>query len=373
VRLSKGLSVFLSYSHEDKDVARALANALRSRGCRVWVDEGEMRGGDHLLERISGAIDEMDFLVALASESSIVSGWWRRELELAQTGELQRAQVKVVPVLIKGLPRSSLPGWLGGVYTLTLQGRQVDSLADKIVADLSSHLLERRKRRAGRGRAAPTGSIPNPPASYPNRYRFLLRQLGSAPWVSVGVAAWVALIVGVAVITFAPDGGAAHSSVPSAGSHASQTASPSGLGQGIGRPSGGINFGLGAALDQIVAAFLSAVWGIAIGFVGSGLERAINERRLDLAVATGIGRWAQLGAWLIAGSATSYAAFLFAGLGAAILLLATASAMLVALRAAVASKDAGRVMAAAVAPAVGTTFGAFATVAWLAIFGNPVP
>jgi hypothetical protein len=33
--------VFLSYAHEDKHLARALAERLELRGCQVWIDEGE--------------------------------------------------------------------------------------------------------------------------------------------------------------------------------------------------------------------------------------------------------------------------------------------------------------------------------------------
>jgi hypothetical protein len=39
-----GPSIFISYAHEDADLARELAQALRRRKCRVWIDEGEMRG-----------------------------------------------------------------------------------------------------------------------------------------------------------------------------------------------------------------------------------------------------------------------------------------------------------------------------------------
>ena len=56
-------AVFISYAHEDKDVAQALADALRARGCRVWIDVENMRIGDDLADRIGKAIDSVDFLL----------------------------------------------------------------------------------------------------------------------------------------------------------------------------------------------------------------------------------------------------------------------------------------------------------------------
>ena len=39
-------AVFLSYSREDSDVARRLADALRAFGMEVWFYQNELRGGD---------------------------------------------------------------------------------------------------------------------------------------------------------------------------------------------------------------------------------------------------------------------------------------------------------------------------------------
>src|SRR5712691_6525367 len=54
-------SVFISYSHADKDLARALAAVLQDRGVRIWIDEGELKVGDSIIERIATAIAEIDF------------------------------------------------------------------------------------------------------------------------------------------------------------------------------------------------------------------------------------------------------------------------------------------------------------------------
>lgn len=94
-------SVFISYSHEDKPVARILATGLEHRGCRVWIDEGELKAGDSVIERISEAVGATEFLVALISERSVGSRWCQREIALALTGELDGDDIpKVLPVRI---------------------------------------------------------------------------------------------------------------------------------------------------------------------------------------------------------------------------------------------------------------------------------
>jgi hypothetical protein len=77
-------SVFLSYSWADKPLARGLAEGLDASGCRVWIDEGELRVGDNLVQSISEALDRVDFVVALVSAASVGSDWCRqRTLKLA--------------------------------------------------------------------------------------------------------------------------------------------------------------------------------------------------------------------------------------------------------------------------------------------------
>lgn len=91
--------VFICHSHADHAFARRLARELDQYGVTVWFDEAEIRAGDSLLEKISHAIDEMDFLVAILSPRAVKSAWVRKELALAMSDELARHRVKVLPVL----------------------------------------------------------------------------------------------------------------------------------------------------------------------------------------------------------------------------------------------------------------------------------
>lgn len=137
-------SAFISYAHEDKDLVHALADALRARGCRIWIDEEGMRVGDVLIERIAEAIDSVEFLLAIVSEASVKSSWCRRELSIAIDGALKTAHVKVLPVRVGSV---DLPPTLVGTFSPRVDPSDVEAMADRLIADMESH----RKDRSGAG------------------------------------------------------------------------------------------------------------------------------------------------------------------------------------------------------------------------------
>jgi sRNA-binding protein len=151
-------SVFISYSHADRELARALAAALRERGLRVWIDEGELKVGDSLIERIATAIAEIDFFLALVSEASRDSNWCRKELALAVTGELGREGVKVLPVRVDG---AAMPDSLLDVYYLAVNADNVSEVAEQVAAAMPKHQEEQREHSAKRREdARPTARRP---------------------------------------------------------------------------------------------------------------------------------------------------------------------------------------------------------------------
>jgi sRNA-binding protein len=155
-------SIFISYSHADKELARALAGALRRRGLKVWIDEGELKVGDSLIERIATAIAEIDFFLALVSESSRSSNWCRKELALAVTGELGREGVKVLPVRVDG---AEMPAALGDVFYLELTESNVEKVADQVAAAIPRHQEEQRQRVAVRQQKTAASSRSRPATS----------------------------------------------------------------------------------------------------------------------------------------------------------------------------------------------------------------
>lgn len=94
-------SIFLSHSHQDKNFARRLAFDLRKAGANVWIDEAELKIGDSLIEKISEGLENMEFVGAILSNSSVSSKWVKQELKVALTEELKLGKIKVLPILVE--------------------------------------------------------------------------------------------------------------------------------------------------------------------------------------------------------------------------------------------------------------------------------
>ena len=95
------MSLFISYSHEDRDFVDRLAIELVKARASVWLDRWELRIGDSLLDRIQDAIERAEALLVVLTRASVDSEWCRRELNAGTVRELEEAQVLVFPILVE--------------------------------------------------------------------------------------------------------------------------------------------------------------------------------------------------------------------------------------------------------------------------------
>lgn len=130
-------SVSISYSHADKAVAQVLAEGLATAGAKVWIDEGELRVGDSIIDRIARAIAEVEFVVAIVSVNSIGSPWCEKELSLATTGGLNREGVKVLPLRLGSI---RMPASLADTYYLSVDPDDPAAVVDILLHHARSHL-----------------------------------------------------------------------------------------------------------------------------------------------------------------------------------------------------------------------------------------
>ncbi|ANN99420.1 TIR domain [Mycobacteroides abscessus subsp. massiliense] len=129
---------FISYNHADKPLAEALAEGLRKAGYRVWIDSGELRVGDSLVAAISSAIDQVDFLVALVSSTSVESNWCQKEISLAMTGEIAQSGITVLPCQVGGV---AMPATLIDKLYLQISADMIDEAVATLDRDMKRYLV----------------------------------------------------------------------------------------------------------------------------------------------------------------------------------------------------------------------------------------
>lgn len=93
-------TVFISYAHEDKELAVWLTECLRAAGEDPWRDEERFTRGE-VLDTISRVIDRMDCGVFLISEQWLTSDWGRKEAELFDHRDDERGVITRIPVYLE--------------------------------------------------------------------------------------------------------------------------------------------------------------------------------------------------------------------------------------------------------------------------------
>jgi TolB-like protein len=97
-------AVFLSYSREDTEAARRIADALRAFGLEVWFDQNELRGGDSWDAKIKKQIRECSLFLPIISShtQSRVEGYFRREWKLGveRTHDMAGGVAFITPVVV---------------------------------------------------------------------------------------------------------------------------------------------------------------------------------------------------------------------------------------------------------------------------------
>src|SRR5258706_916097 len=78
-------AVFLSYTSQDADAARRIAEALQAAGLETWFDKDELRGGDAWDASIRKQIKECALFVPVISANTNArpEGYFRLEWKLA--------------------------------------------------------------------------------------------------------------------------------------------------------------------------------------------------------------------------------------------------------------------------------------------------
>lgn len=125
--------IFISYANEDRERARALADALQALGWTVWWDH-KIPAGKTFAEVIEAELTAARCVVVLWSNESVTSEWVREEADAAkQQGKLLPARLDdVIPPLgFRAVHAADLIGWAGATDAPGFR---------QLVADLTTRL-----------------------------------------------------------------------------------------------------------------------------------------------------------------------------------------------------------------------------------------
>jgi tetratricopeptide (TPR) repeat protein len=145
--------IFLSYASEDRERAKALAEALQGRGHQVWWDRG-LAAGDDYARVIGAALEQAKVVIVLWTPAASASVWVRDEAARARdAGKLLPVMMEqtAIPLGFGAIQAEDFTRWNGGADAAQMQllseavkarleGRAVDSGA---VADKRARLMKR--------------------------------------------------------------------------------------------------------------------------------------------------------------------------------------------------------------------------------------
>ena len=106
---------FLSYTSDDLDLARRIAEALQANGIETWWDQWCIYPGDSLRQKIDAGIAECTHFLVLLTPRSIDKPWVNQEMDAGLIRKLND-QCKFLPVRYD-LPSSTFPPLLSGMHS----------------------------------------------------------------------------------------------------------------------------------------------------------------------------------------------------------------------------------------------------------------
>jgi hypothetical protein len=95
-------NVFVSHREADMPQAARLAEELRRLGHHVWLDQDEIALGDSIVARVEEGLSGASFVVLCYSDAGVTSPWMSREWMSALARQLNKADVRILPVRLTG-------------------------------------------------------------------------------------------------------------------------------------------------------------------------------------------------------------------------------------------------------------------------------
>ena len=106
--------VFLSYTSDDIELARRIAESLQGNGIDTWWDKWRISTGDSLRQKIDEGLSGCTHFLVLLTPQSIDKPWVNQEMDAGLVRKLKN-ECRFLPVRYE-LPASDLPPLLSGMH-----------------------------------------------------------------------------------------------------------------------------------------------------------------------------------------------------------------------------------------------------------------
>jgi len=142
--MTKSFDVFLSHNSKDKPAVRELAEALRARGLKVWLDEWELVPGRPWQEALEEIIETTRSSVVLVGKDGI--GPWQDKEMRGCLSEFADRNLPVILVLLPDAPEMPrLPIFLKGFTWVDLRAGLTEEGIDRLQWGITGEKPDRSK------------------------------------------------------------------------------------------------------------------------------------------------------------------------------------------------------------------------------------
>ena len=117
-------NVFLSYTFEDRELAKAIADALQANGIETWWAEWCISAGDSIRQRIDEGLADCTHFIVLLTPRSVKKPWVNQEMDAGLVRKLTTGSKFIA--LRCDLPPSELPPLLQGQLSPSVHANAPD-------------------------------------------------------------------------------------------------------------------------------------------------------------------------------------------------------------------------------------------------------
>lgn len=130
--------VFISYTREDQEVARLIADRIRIHGYSAWIDMDGITLGGSITQQIENAIKHADIIVILLSQHTKQNSWASNELQAFLTsGKV------IIPVLLdKDATNNYLWPLLSDRLGLHIESGSLEPQMDRLMETIAHHFRQ---------------------------------------------------------------------------------------------------------------------------------------------------------------------------------------------------------------------------------------